>query len=58
MAHCPECEHFAGRDTWNCRYKEKAPPPETRGARAVSNFRQKMKDIEKRISAKSENPHK
>lgn len=57
MAHCPDCEHFAGRDTWNCRYKEKAPLPETRGARAVANFREKMQDIEKRISAKCENPY-
>lgn len=57
MDHCPDCEYFAGRATWNCRYKEKAPPRETRGARAVADFRQKMKDIEKRISAKCENPY-
>ena len=57
MDHCPDCEYFAGRATWNCRYKEKDPPQETRGARAVADFRQKMKDIEKRISAKCENPY-
>ena len=34
-----------------------APPPETRGARAVADFRNKMQDIEKRISAKNGNPH-
>lgn len=56
MEHCPDCEHFAGRDTWNCRYKEKAPLPETRGARAVANFREKMQDIEKRFPQSAKIP--
>lgn len=57
MNHCPECKHFSGRDTWNCWYKEKTPPRVVKqGARAVAKFREKMQDIEKRISTISGNP--
>lgn len=52
MNHCPTCSYFAGRSTWGCRYKLAQGPPKTRGEQAVTQFKQKMQEIEKRISAK------
>lgn len=52
MDHCPTCDYFAGRQTWNCFYSKKAE-----GQESIEDFRRKIKELKKRIFAKSENPN-
>lgn len=50
--HCGACSDFAGPMLWSCRYKNSLAVTQTRGARAVEDFRTRMEAIEKRITRK------